>query len=99
MERVGRATWPAKPRGQRSSAAGATEIQWSVVSLDDRAQLYGTLTAMRRTVNLDEHSIVYGAVTARKILVTDAAQIIPPSIVSPQLGCHRLEVVARERHS
>ena len=25
MERVGRATWPAKPRGQRSSVAGATE--------------------------------------------------------------------------
>src|SRR5438552_1773049 len=29
MERVGRATWPAKPRGQRSSVAGATEIQWT----------------------------------------------------------------------
>src|SRR2546430_8035883 len=27
MERVGRATWPAKPRGERSRAAGAAEIQ------------------------------------------------------------------------
>jgi len=55
----------------------------SAVSLDDRAQLYGTLTARRRTVKLDEHSIVYGAVTAKKIRLTDAARIIPPSIVSP----------------
>jgi len=55
----------------------------SAVSLTDRAQLYGTLTARKRTVKLDEHSIVYGAVTAKKIRLTDAARIIPPSIVSP----------------
>jgi hypothetical protein len=35
MERVGRATWPVKPRGWRSNAAGAAEIQryhrfWSI---------------------------------------------------------------------
>ena len=55
----------------------------SVVSIRNRAQLYGTLTARRRTVRLDDYSIVYGAVTARKILVTDSSRIIPPSIVSP----------------
>jgi len=54
-----------------------------VVSLTDRAQLYGTLTARQRRVKLDDHSIVYGVVTARKIRVTDAAQIILPPIVSP----------------
>ena len=54
-----------------------------VVSISGRAQLYGTLTARQRTVRLDDHSIVYGAVRARKILVTDASRIIPPSIVSP----------------
>ena len=55
----------------------------SVVSLDDRAQLYGTLTARQRKVKLDEYSVVYGAVTARKIRLTDAARIIPLPIVSP----------------
>lgn len=55
----------------------------SVVSLDDRAQLYGTLTARQRKVKLDEYSVVYGAVIAKKIRLTDAARIIPPSIISP----------------
>ena len=39
----------------------------SVVSIRNRAQLYGTLRARQRTVRLDDYSIVYGAVTARKI--------------------------------
>src|SRR6266403_4528484 len=55
----------------------------SAVSLRGRTQLYGTLTARKRTVRLDDYSIVYGVVTARKILVTDSSRIIPPSIVSP----------------
>jgi hypothetical protein len=55
----------------------------SVVSLSGNAQLYGTLTATLQTVKMDDHSVVYGAVTARKILVTDAARIIPPPIASP----------------
>jgi hypothetical protein len=55
----------------------------SIVSLSSRAQLYGTLTAIQRTVSMDDYSIVYGAVTARRILLTEYARIILPSIVSP----------------
>ena len=55
----------------------------SVVSLSGNAQLYGTLTATLRTVKIDDHSVVYGAVTAKRILLTDAARIIPPPIASP----------------
>jgi hypothetical protein len=54
----------------------------SIVSLSGNAQLYGTLTATLRTVKMADHSVVYGAVTAGKILVTDAARIIPPPIAS-----------------
>jgi hypothetical protein len=55
----------------------------SVVSLSGNAQLYGTLTALQRTVKMGGHSVVYGAVTAKRILLTGAARIIPPSIASP----------------
>ena len=55
----------------------------SLISLSGKAQLYGTLTAVQRTVKMGGHSVVYGAVTAKRILLTDAARIIPPPIVSP----------------
>jgi hypothetical protein len=55
----------------------------SVVSLNGTAKLYGTLTAVQRTVKMGGHSVLYGAVTGRKILLTQAARIVPPPIVSP----------------
>ena len=54
----------------------------SVVVLSDQSILYGALTASKSTVRLEENAIVYGKVVAKKVLISGAAQIVLPPVVS-----------------
>lgn len=54
----------------------------SVVVLTDQSILHGALTASKRTVRLEENAIVYGKVFAKKVLISGAAQIVLPPVVS-----------------
>jgi Ice-binding-like len=55
----------------------------SVIVQTDESILHGTLTASKRTVRLEENAIVYGKVIASKVLISGAAQIVQPPIISP----------------
>jgi hypothetical protein len=55
----------------------------STVSLSGKASLTGTLTAAQRVVRLRGQTAVYGKVIARKVLLSNAAQIVLPPVTSP----------------
>lgn len=52
------------------------------VTLSGESHLIGTLTANQRVVRMNDHAIAYGKVFAKRIIIRQAAQIIPGSIVS-----------------
>jgi hypothetical protein len=54
----------------------------SAVWLGGKSSLFGSVTANQRTVRLNGHAIVYGAVFAQKLVIPQAAQIVPLPIVS-----------------